>query len=231
MKMLTKSVIILIIMALLLVLMLSCTGPEGVQGPPGTQGKQGIRGKIGPQGEQGPQGAQGAAGTSSWTDGVNTVTTDVSVGIGTAEPGEKLEVVGHTIATPIVGKWRCSSSDWGVGDWQWDHQLINTGPSIFEWSAGAFEIAIAKAGYYLVCVNVRLERVNRESYIVGVFKSESPIGHAAGYFGGSTMFYYNTSIIDFFDAGDTVSVHNFTTECNRMGDSATYSVLSIYRLN
>ncbi len=64
MKMLTKSVIILIIMALLLAPMLSCTGPEGAQGPQGPQGETGLPGKPGLQGERGPQGEQGLQGES-----------------------------------------------------------------------------------------------------------------------------------------------------------------------
>jgi len=67
MKMLTKSMIILTIIALLLTPMLSCTGPEGAQGPPGPQGPQGepgLSGKPGLQGERGPQGEQGPPGSS-----------------------------------------------------------------------------------------------------------------------------------------------------------------------
>ncbi|MBI5078923.1 hypothetical protein HZB08_02765, partial [Candidatus Saganbacteria bacterium] len=40
----------------------------------------------------GPQGPTGEAGTSLWVDGSGKVTTTVNVGIGTAEPGAKLEI-------------------------------------------------------------------------------------------------------------------------------------------
>ena len=69
-------------------------GDQGDQGPKGDQGDQGI------QGDQGPQGEQGPPGTSSWTDGTDQVTTDVSVGIGVEEPDYDLEVGGT-----IVGRF------------------------------------------------------------------------------------------------------------------------------
>ena len=84
-------------------------GETGPQGPTGDKGDKGNKGDTGPQGEQGPaglpgpqgptgdkgdKGDTGSPGTSLWTDGSGKVTTDVNVGIGTTEPGAKLEVAG-----------------------------------------------------------------------------------------------------------------------------------------
>ena len=71
MKMLGKVFVGLTLVALLLALVLSCSGPAGPeglpgpvgpQGPQGAPGPQGTTGPEGPQGPQGPQGAQGPAG-------------------------------------------------------------------------------------------------------------------------------------------------------------------------
>lgn len=73
-------------------------GIPGIDGQIGPQGLQGLQGIQGPQGITGPQGLKGEAGTTHWTDGSNTVTTTVSVGVGTTSPSAALEVVGNAIA-------------------------------------------------------------------------------------------------------------------------------------
>ena len=80
-------------------------GPAGPTGDTGATGATGPQGPIGPQGEQGDPGPEGPPGsTVSWTDGVNQVTTDVSVGIGTATPGATLDVAGLAkLATLQIG--------------------------------------------------------------------------------------------------------------------------------
>ena len=239
MKMLTKSVIILIIMAMLLAPMLSCTGPEGVQGPPGPQGPrgepgpQGVKGDKGDNGTQGPPGLQGPPGTSYWTDGNNVVTTSKAVGIGTTSPSEALEVSGHTIATPIVGKWQCTSIDAGTGYWDWDSQLINTEVSYFRWLEGDNKITILKAGYYLVCASVEVYNPERQGISwVYIDTSGTWIGQSRVSSAGVTNVQHNISVIDFFDAGDKVSVYNTFSFNDRVGSSTDpKSVLSIYRLN
>lgn len=231
MKTLTKSVIILAITALLIAPMLSCTGPEGAQGSPGPQGAQGP---PGPQGEQGPRGEQGPAGTSLWTDGIKRVTTDFPVGIGTEEPREKLDVIGHAIATPIVGKWQCTSTDEGRGYWEWDSSVINTDISYFEWSAGADKITILKSGYYLVCANVRVGvPPERHSSWVYIYKNDSIISRSVqyDYFPYGVSHVHQISVIDFFDVGDIVKVQNPIRDIHRFGNPSPISVLSIYRLN
>jgi len=62
MKILGKVLIMLTIMALALVPLAGCAGPEGPTGPQGTTGPQGEQGPAGPQGPTGPQGEQGPAG-------------------------------------------------------------------------------------------------------------------------------------------------------------------------
>jgi len=67
MKTIVKTVIILGIMALFLIPVVSCVGPQGamgLQGPPGPQGATGLQGPVGPQGPQGLQGPVGPAGPS-----------------------------------------------------------------------------------------------------------------------------------------------------------------------
>ena len=85
-------------------------GAQGAQGTQGTQGAQGIQGTQGTQGLQGITGAQGISGASilgtanTWTNtnaftsisstlGANFATSSGSVGIGTATPVSKLDVV------------------------------------------------------------------------------------------------------------------------------------------
>jgi hypothetical protein len=70
------------------------TGPQGPQGEPGEQGPQGEQGITGPEGPAGPQ---GEPGTINWTDSSGQVTTDVNVGIGTANPSAQLHVHGSEI--------------------------------------------------------------------------------------------------------------------------------------
>ncbi len=59
-------------------------GVQGDKGDPGDQGIQGVKGVQGDQGDKGDtvQGPQGEPGTSSWTDGFETVSTTGSVQIG-----------------------------------------------------------------------------------------------------------------------------------------------------
>ena len=239
MKMLTKSVIILIIMAMLLACMLSCTGPEGAQGPPGPQGPQGeqgpqgVKGDKGDTGTQGSPGPQGPPGTSYWTDGINIVTTPKAVGIGTTSPSEALEVSGHTIATPIVGKWQCTQTDTGVGYWDWDSQLINTDVSYFRWRAGDNKITILKEGYYLVCASVEVYNPERQGISwVHIHTRGTWIGQSKVSSAGVTNVQHNISVIDFFNDDDQVSVYSTFSFNDRVGSSTDpKSVLSIYRLN
>ena len=68
MKKLVSSLIVLAIIALILVPVVGCTGPQGVAGPQGSPGPQGPAGPLGPagapgsQGPAGPQGPQGLPG-------------------------------------------------------------------------------------------------------------------------------------------------------------------------
>ena len=81
-------------------------GPQGETGPQGPQGKTGSMGPIGPQGPQGergytgatgPQGSQGPAGDSHWRlNGWNTYYNNGYVGVGTANPAEKMHVYDST---------------------------------------------------------------------------------------------------------------------------------------
>lgn len=61
-KTIGKVIAVLVILGAILVSILGCTGPQGLQGEPGPQGPQGEQGPLGPQGIQGPQGEQGPAG-------------------------------------------------------------------------------------------------------------------------------------------------------------------------
>lgn len=65
MKTIVKTFIILGIMALFLIPVVSCVGPQGpvgLQGPPGPQGATGPQGPVGPPGPQGPMGLTGPRG-------------------------------------------------------------------------------------------------------------------------------------------------------------------------
>jgi hypothetical protein len=64
-KTMGKVITVLVILGAILVSILGCTGPQGLQGesgPQGPQGEQGPPGAQGPQGIPGPQGEQGPAG-------------------------------------------------------------------------------------------------------------------------------------------------------------------------
>jgi hypothetical protein len=80
MKKAGKIIAFLIIVALIVVPLVACQGPQGEQGPAGPQGVQGekgergpmgppgdpgARGPVGPQGDPGPQGEPGPAGTGT----------------------------------------------------------------------------------------------------------------------------------------------------------------------
>ncbi|MCP4278275.1 MAG: hypothetical protein GY779_18180, partial [Gammaproteobacteria bacterium] len=58
------------------------TGPTGADGATGPAGVDGTDGTAGATGPAGANGTDGAAGTSSWTDGINTVSTTGSVQLG-----------------------------------------------------------------------------------------------------------------------------------------------------
>ena len=68
MKILGKTLALLLVLALVIVPIAGCQGEQGPQGPAGSagpagpQGEQGPEGEQGPQGEQGPEGEQGPAG-------------------------------------------------------------------------------------------------------------------------------------------------------------------------
>ena len=77
-------------------------GSDGSQGPTGPAGSNGSQGPAGPPGSDGPQGPMGpagptgpAGGSSSWTDGTGSVTTNVDVGIGTTNLEAGLTVVNN----------------------------------------------------------------------------------------------------------------------------------------
>ncbi|TMP38606.1 fibrinogen-like YCDxxxxGGGW domain-containing protein [Pseudoalteromonas rubra] len=77
-------------------------GPQGLQGVQGPQGEPGVQGPKGDQGIQGPKGDQGLPGTTHWRDGATTVSTNVSVGVGTQSPSAALEVIGNAIANDPI---------------------------------------------------------------------------------------------------------------------------------
>ncbi|MFC2024141.1 hypothetical protein ACFLTJ_00980 [Chloroflexota bacterium] len=60
------TIILIMLAALALVLMplMSCAGPEGIQGPAGPEGARGPTGPVGPPGQTGPAGPEGAEGTT-----------------------------------------------------------------------------------------------------------------------------------------------------------------------
>jgi hypothetical protein len=89
------------------------SGMPGFQGPEGPEGPQGITGNAGPQGPEGPEGPTGPAGApghiangttngntlywngSSWVNNSNIYNNGNNyIGIGTATPGQKLDVAG-----------------------------------------------------------------------------------------------------------------------------------------
>ncbi|MBI4704172.1 MAG: collagen-like protein [Deltaproteobacteria bacterium] len=81
-------------------------GAIGPQGPQGATGPQGSQGATGPQGSQGatcPQGPKGDTGASPFLlNGNNAYYVAGNVGIGTANPGDKLEVAGTVRANNVV---------------------------------------------------------------------------------------------------------------------------------
>ncbi len=100
-------------------------GPQGIEGDtgdtgdPGPTGPRGPTGPQGPQGVSGPMGPQGPAGDSHWLlNGTATYYNNGNVGIGTATPSAKLEVVGDLNASgsdsgPII-KATNAGSGYGV---------------------------------------------------------------------------------------------------------------------
>ncbi|MCH7859462.1 MAG: tail fiber domain-containing protein, partial [Candidatus Marinimicrobia bacterium] len=88
------------------------TGDTGDQGPPGPQGSTGDTGDQGPQGPQGAKGSEGDVGTILWTDDpqYKIVSTDASVGIGTAKALNILTVKKGSRTDPIADAWTTYSS-------------------------------------------------------------------------------------------------------------------------
>jgi hypothetical protein len=108
-------------------------GTNGAVGPTGPQGAAGTTGAFGPTGPQGPQGPTGilAAGSaagntpywngSAWvTSSSNLFNNGANVGIGTASPGAKLDVLGTLrVADGSQGAGKVLRSDAsGLAGWQ-----------------------------------------------------------------------------------------------------------------
>lgn len=152
-------------------------GSQGSVGPVGPEGDSGPRGDTGPEGPQGisgPAGAAGSGGGTLWQDDGGTLTTTDSVGIGflSSEPSEKLEVAGHVMANPIVGRWAPESKTpaGSQGVVKWDRQHVNTNSKYFEWTKGSDRIKILKTGYYFVSADVRKDGLPLECCVPGTMK-------------------------------------------------------------
>ncbi len=79
------------------------TGPQGAPGATGPQGAAGSQGIQGIQGIQGPIGPQGPAGDTHWLiNGSETYYLAGNVGIGTANPTQRLDVRGNGTPSPLV---------------------------------------------------------------------------------------------------------------------------------
>ncbi len=151
------------------------------------------------------------------------------VGIGTAEPTEKLEVDGHVIAGPVVGKWRCDSTDTSWGMYQWDTQLINTNSNYLSWSSGTDEITILRAGYYSVSAMLTVSNLDAGDVTYAQIYHNIDIIARSYRFAGGSLETHQLNVIEYFDKNDVVKCYVFGGD--RFGSSIPYTVLSIHRLN
>ncbi|MFA5928140.1 MAG: hypothetical protein WC838_02410 [Candidatus Margulisiibacteriota bacterium] len=153
-----------------------------------------------------------------------------NVGIGTTNPGEKLEVNGHAIATPVVGKWYQSTVRAGVGNFVWDNELFNTNPAYMVRADTNQSIQILKAGYYAVNAKVIQSGVTQGSRGTIMFaKNGTVFEQSLGSGSPDGYIKHSMPVINYFAANDKLTISN--TDWSRYGDSGTWTVLEIHRLN
>ena len=152
-----------------------------------------------------------------------------NVGIGVAEPNEKLEVDGTVIAEPVAGKWKSDSVETSWGNYQWDSQLINTNTDYFSYTSGSEAITILKEGYYSISAILTISGLDVGDTTYAQIKHNIDIIAWSYRFAGGSMEAHNLTVIDYFDVGDTVRCYEFGG--NRYGSVDPLTVVSIHRLN
>ena len=152
-----------------------------------------------------------------------------NVGIGIAEPNEKLEVDGPVIATPVAGKWKCDSIESSWGNYQWDSQLINTNTDYLSWSSGTEVITILKEGYYSISAMLTISGLSAGDVTYAQIRHNLDIIARSYRFTNGSIETHQITVIEYFDKNDEVKCYVYGGD--RYGSSIPYTVLSIHRLN
>lgn len=142
--------------------------------------------------------------------------------------------------TVILGKWSQDHTRIGWGNYAWDVQLINTGPSCLKWTAGGEQIIIMKSGYYQININVcqyfPYQVFSHPNAGVVYLKRNNVVlstSQCDGVF-NDTIFNHHFSDIGYFNAYDVVSVYSQSSNepyANRFGGDVCSSTMNIVRLN
>ena len=197
------------------------------------------------------------AGNVVITDGL-TVDTDSlvvdsandMVGVGTLTPSEKLDVSGHILGIPILGKWGPNSptSFSTKENVIFDIEHENTNPAYFGFMAPQDHIKILKPGWYKVTAHVLTEQgsSNEESHWTLIH--EGSLGGTVDILCknfptfqnypepipdfGISRYQNSCSAADFFNADEKVVLENTGADFSIFGDSSgEFTYVAIERLN
>ncbi len=166
------------------------------------------------------------------TDDSLVVTETGEVGVGTDTPTTALDVNGVINGQPVVGVWAQTSTEIGVGNYIWDLEVLNTKPEYFGWVAGQDHIVIKKAGYYQISTGVLVSGLTVGGRAdLEVTKNDNPIASSLCYQVTSAFCSQNHIVIDSFNVNDVVKV-SISRGGDRFGhDVASWSKLTISKLN
>ncbi|HBB27416.1 TPA: hypothetical protein DCZ36_02890 [Candidatus Gracilibacteria bacterium] len=138
------------------------------------------------------------------------ITSSGNVGIGTTNPGAKLDVNGNINSTPILARYSTSGYQLANTDVIWNNEPVNTNPSYIQKNASGTGINILVSGYYQV--NTKVLQYNMCDGCrgdVSLNKNGVSIGFMLGFGGPGTQqyFFHSFTTSYYFNVGDVITVN------------------------